>query len=229
MRLLPFILFTLPLIASADMTITATEQVSQKVRPDIMRGILSYQEESRSSETIKKDLNAIVAEVKRQDPNAKQCRGGGYRLTPRYSYKNQKQQFEGYTGLLSFECSFDNIEPYNKLTAAIDKVSAQAIKKTQGALSWVVSDKTRDAVREELRGQLIEKAYVQAKRYSKLTDSECKVSTVAFGGAPQPAPITYRASAMMAEASAPTESPLVSEEEIPVEATLVYICKEAGL
>ena len=224
MRVLSLLWLTLPLMAGADMTITAAEQVSQQVIPDVMQGFLRYQEASGSADTIKKDLNAIIAEVKRRDPKGEQCRGGGYHLTPRYGYKDQKQVFEGYAGSLSFECTFDSIEPYNALTAAIDKVSSPSIKKTQGALNWVVSDKSREAVKEELRGQLILKAFAQAEQFSKLTGNDCKVSAVTFGGVPQPAPITFRANAMMAEASAPTESPLLSEEEVTVEASVVYTC-----
>ena len=224
MRRFSLFLLTLPLLAGADMTITASEQVSQKVRPDVMRGILRYQEESRSSETIKKDLNAIVAEVKRRDPKGERCSGGGYQLSPRYSYKDNKQVFQGYTGTLSFTCAFDAIEPYNALTAAVDKVSAPGVKKTQGALNWVVGDKTREAVREALRGALIEKAFAQAKKFSAVTGNECKASTVTFGGIPQPAPVMLGARAMMAEASVPTESPLAAEEEIAAEAVVVYTC-----
>ena len=224
MRRFSLFLLTLPLLAGADMTITASEQVSQKVRPDVMRGILRYQEESRSSETIKKDLNAIVAEVKRRDPKGERCSGGGYQLSPRYSYKDNKQTFQGYTGTLSFTCAFDAIEPYNVLTAAVDKVSAPGVKKTQGALTWVVGDKTREAVREALRGKLIEKAFAQAKKFSAVTGIGCKVSTVTFGGVPQPAPVMFGARAVMAEDSVPTESPLAAEEEIAAEAVVVYTC-----
>lgn len=225
MRRFSLFLLTLPLLAGADMTITAPEQVSQKVRPDVMRGILRYQEESRSSETIKKDLNTIVAEVKRRDPKGERCSGGGYQLSPRYSYKNNQQTFQGYTGTLAFTCAFEAIEPYNALTAAVDKVSTPGIKKTQGALHWVVSDKTREGVKEELRGRLIEKAFAQAKKFSAVTGNACKVSTVTFGGVPQPAPVMFGARAVMAEDAMPTESPLASEEEITVEAAVVYTCE----
>jgi len=226
MRLFSLLLLTLPLVAGADMTITASEQVSQKISPDVLRGVLRYEERSRSADTIKNELNVIIAAVRRLDPKAEHCRGGGYHLSPRYSYKDQTQVFEGYTGVLSFECTFGAIEPYNALTAAVDKVSGPGIKKTQGALGWVVSDKRREALKEELRGRVIMKAAVQAKQFSALTASECTVSSVTFEQASRPAPIGLRSNAVMAEASAPTESPLPAEEEITAGASVIYSCRE---
>jgi hypothetical protein len=229
MRLFPLFLLSIPLLAAADMTITADEQVSQAIKPDVLRGSLHYQEVSKSSETIKKDLNAIVAEVKRRDPKGEQCRGGGYYVSPRYSYKDGKQVFEGYTGSLSFTCTFDAIEPYNKLTAAVDKVSAQGIRKTQGALNWVVSEKSRTALQETLRGEVIAKAAGEAKRYASLTGGECSVASVNFGGTSYPEPVLMRSTMAMAEASAPTESPMLSDEEVTVSASVVYKCERAAL
>ena len=225
MRVVPLLLISLSLLAGDDLTITATEEVSQSVKPDVMRGVLNYREDAVSAEAIKKDLNAIVAEVKRRDPKAEQCRGGGYRLTPRYSYKDQKQAFEGYSGTLSFDCAFGSIGQYDALTAAINKVSAPGVKKTQGALRWVVGDATRQAVEAQLRGSLIAKTYAEAKRFAKATDSACRVSAVTFGGASMPAPVMLRSVAVAAEASAPTESPLLSDEEVTLSATVVYVCE----
>lgn len=224
MRFVAFLVVCVSLSGSAEMTITVNEQVSRELNPDILRGYLGYQAESKSSEPLKRDLNAIVAEAKRMDPKGEKCRGGGYQLAPRYIYKEQKQEFAGYFGSLSLECEFDDVEPYNRFTAALDRVSTGAVKKTQGALTRAVSDKQRNAVQEELKGELIVKAYGEARRFSRITGNECRVASIAFGGVTAPSPVLYERKTM-AMASAPTESPLPSAETVALEAAVVYVCE----
>lgn len=223
MRFAAFLIVSFSLAASAEMTITVNEQVSRELNPDILRGYLGYQAESKNSEQLKRDLNAIVAEAKRMDPKGEQCRGGGYQLTPKYIYKEQKQEFAGYFGSLSLECEFGDVEPYNRFTAALDRVSAGSVKKTQGALSRAVSEKQHKAVQDELKEDLIVKTYREAERFSRISGSECRVASIAFGGIMAPVPAVYERKAMMM-ASAPTESPLPSTETVALEATVVYTC-----
>ncbi|MDP3466186.1 MAG: SIMPL domain-containing protein, partial [Sulfuricurvum sp.] len=156
----------IPLIASGGMTITTNEQVSAMLKPDVLQGSLSFEEQSKNANTIKEHLNAIIAEVKRSDPKGEYCHGGGYQLSPRYSYKDQKQEFIGYSGSLYFGCEFYTVEHYNTLIAGVDKVSAPSVRKTQGALSWGVSEKSQASVRQGLRLTLLRTAKMQAEAFS---------------------------------------------------------------
>lgn len=214
-----------PLWVSATMNITANEQVSQSLKPDVLQGSLSFEEQSKNSNTIKEHLNAIVAEVKKFDPKGEFCQGGGYHLSPRYNYKDQKQEFIGYSGSLNFGCEFKTIEEYNALLAKIDKVLVPSVRKSEGALSWGVSEKTQKAVKQSLRLELLRSAKAQSEAFSKETGLECSVESVNFGGVAQPRPMMMKAAMMMAD-SAPTESPIQRDEESTLDATVSYICSK---
>ncbi|MFY9142925.1 SIMPL domain-containing protein [Sulfuricurvum sp.] len=213
-----------PLLADASMNITANEQVSAMLKPDVLRGNMSFEEQGKNQNSIKAHLNAIVAEVKRIDPAGRYCHGGGYTLSPRYSYKENKQEFIGYSGNLSFGCEFLSIDQYNDVSAAIDKVSAATVRKNQGELVWGVSAKQEDETQSRLRLELLRKGETQAKGFSKETGMECAVASVNFGGIPNAVPM--RAKGVMMMASVPTESPIQSESESQLSATVDYICSK---
>ncbi len=213
-----------PLWVNAAMNITTNEQVSQSLKPDVLQGSLSFEEQSKNSNTIKEHLNLIVAAVKGFDPKGEFCQGGGYHLSPRYSYKDQKQEFIGYIGNLNFGCEFKTIEEYNALISKIDKASAPSVRKSEGALSWGVSEKTQKAVKQSLRVELLRSAKAQAEAFSKETGRECVVESVNFGGIAQPRPVMMKA--MMMADSVATESPIQRDEESSLDATVSYICSK---
>lgn len=213
-----------PLWAASAMNITAIEQVSQSLKPDVLQGSLSFEEQSKNSTAIKEHLNLIVAAVKGFDPKGEFCQGGGYHLSPRYSYKDQKQEFIGYSGNLNFGCEFKAIEEYNALIAKIDKVSAPSVRKSEGALSWGVSEKTQKAVKQSLRVELLRSAKAQSDAFSKETGMECVVESINFGGIAQPRPVMMKA--MMMADSVATESPIQRDEESSLDATVSYICSK---
>ena len=218
------IMFFVPFAASAQMNITTVERVETSLKPDVLQGQMSFEEQGKNQNTIKEHLNAIVAEVKRFDPNAKMCQGGGYYLSPQYSYKDQKREFIGYSANLNFGCEFKSIDTYNELSAAIDKVAAPGVRKNQGALNWGVSSAREAEVQGNLRLELLRKGRNQAEAFSKETGMECLVSSVNFGGASRPIPMRAKGLAMMA--SAPTESPIQSDETTQTEATVDYTCSK---
>ena len=213
-----------PLWVNAAMSITANEQVTQSLKPDVLQGSLSFEEQSKNSTTIKEHLNLIVAAVKGFDPKGEFCQGGGYHLSPRYNYKDQKQEFIGYSGNLNFGCSFKTIEEYNALIAKIEKVSAPSVRKSEGALSWGVSEKTQKAVKQSLRVELLRSAKAQADAFSTETGRECVVESVNFGGFAQPRTVMMKT--MMMADSVSTESPIQREEESSLDATVSYICSK---
>lgn len=219
-----FVAFILPVLASAQMTIVAVERVATNMTPDVLRGSLSFEEQNKNANTIKEHLNAIIAEVKRLGPKGEVCRGGGYNLSPRYTYKDQKQEFIGYSGHLSLGCEFVTIEQYNTLSAAMDKVTAPSIRKSQGELVWGVSASCERETQNGLRLELLRKAGVQASLFTKETGMTCEIASVNFGGTSQVRPMMMKA-AMMADSVA-TESPIQSDFESSLEATVDYNCSK---
>ncbi|MBV5321508.1 MAG: SIMPL domain-containing protein [Sulfuricurvum sp.] len=210
-----------PLWVNAAMTIIIDEQVSHSLKPDALQVSLSFEEQSKNADTIKKHLNAIVTVVKGFDPHSEFCQGGGYQLSPYYSYKDQKREFIAYSGILNFGCEFKTVEEYNALIAKLDKASTPSVHKTEGELSWVVSEKNQNMVKQLLRLELLRTAKTQADSFSKETGMECNLESVNFGGVMQPRPMMMKT--MMAE-SVPTESPIQRDEKSSLNATVSYSC-----
>lgn len=224
MRYRLFIMFFVPIMASAQMRITTVERVETALKPDVLQGQIGFEEQGKNQNTIKEHFNALVAEVKRFDPNAKMCQGGGYYLSPQYSYKEQKREFIGYSANLNFGCEFKSIDMYNELSAALDKVTVGSVRKSQGALNWGVSSAREVEVQGNLRLELLRKARNQAEVFSKETGMECLVNSVNFSGVSRPIPMMAKGMAMLA--SAPTESPIQSDEKTVLEATVDYTCSK---
>lgn len=215
----------LPVLLGAQMEITTVEQVSKELVSDVLQGSLNFEDQNRNGDTIKTHLNAIVAEVKRFDPQGEMCKGGGYHLSPRYSYKDQKQEFIGYSGYLSFGCEFKTVEAYNTLIEKIDKARASSVRKTEGALSWGVSDNAEKGARQGLRLDMLRLAKAQSGAFSKETGFVCDIASVNFGGGMEPIrPMMMKA--MMVADSVPSESPIQRNQEIALEATLLYSCSK---
>jgi hypothetical protein len=225
MRLSKYLLWlTLPALSYAQITITVAQSVSKTLIPNTLQGYLSFEERSKNPNDIKLHINTLVAEVKKLDPNKEMCRGGGYQLSPYYNYTNQKQEFMGYSANLSFSCEFTTIEQYNTLVSALDKTTAQNVKKTQGALTWGVNAKTKENEELELRKTMISHSLKDATVFSKEIGKECSLNGLNFGGySQQPMPVNMMRSSMAMD-SAPTESPLQNDETITISATATYLC-----
>lgn len=212
-----------PLCVSAAMNITIDEQVSHSLKPDVLQVNLSFEEQSKNADTIKKHLNAIVTAVKGFDPQGEFCQGGGYHLSPYYSYKDQKREFITYSGNLNFGCEFKTLEEYNGLITKLDKASTPSVRKTEGELSWGVSEKTKKMVKQSLRLELLRTAKAQADAFSKEMGMECSVESVKFEGIAQSRPVMMKT--IMAE-SVPTESPIQRDETSSLDATVSYSCSK---
>jgi uncharacterized protein YggE len=218
-----------PLFAMAQMSITTNEHVNEALTPDILRAQIGFEEEHKSADAIKEHLNAIVASVKQFDPKGEFCRGGGYYLAPRYSYKDQKQIFNGYGGTLSFGCDFKSIEHYNALLSALSKIKAPTVLINQSALTWDVSLKARNSARLAMRTSLLQMATEQALFFSKETKMRCEVSAIVFEGTEPAQPVMMksmlsRANASLKEESTPTEAPILRDETLTLDATVHYTC-----
>lgn len=220
------ILLTLPLMAMATMTITTNEHVFTTLTPDVLQGSLNFDEQNKNPNLIKEDLNAIIVQVKKFDPNAKQCQGGGYQLSPQYTYTDQKQVFSGYSGSLFFECEFSNIEQYNALLEKINPVIKKNVHKNEGSLSWGVSEQQRLTAQRALRNALLQTAQSQAQAFSKTTALSCEVTSVNFGGnaIPMTHPMMMAKSVSFSDTAVPTQSPLQQDQKTSLDATVTYSC-----
>lgn len=121
MKTFPAILFLMPIMLTAATTVTLNESVSAEVQPDRMQTNLSFEERSKNDQAIRHHFNTLVKTVKRYNKKeGLECRGGSYRISPQYSWSNNRQKFIGYQGSVSFACEFDNVEAFNALSKELD-------------------------------------------------------------------------------------------------------------
>lgn len=212
----------MPVIVCAQMSITATEEVRLGVEPDVLHGSLQFEMDALEASSIQKAFNTLITETKRIDPKAEHCRGGGYRISPRYTYTRQKQEFAGYRGNLAFECEWENASQFDRLNAALDKASASDMRKTQGALEWDSSHAQRETVQDRLRQRMLERVRSAAEAFSQQSAMACEVISVRIDPPFSPMPLRARSMAMME--AAPTESPIQAEEERRLRASVEYRC-----
>ncbi|MBP9492854.1 MAG: SIMPL domain-containing protein [Sulfurospirillum sp.] len=223
-------LLCLPLITCAQMSITTLESASQTVPPDTLRATFHFTEENKNTNVIKEHLNAIITQVKQWDSKSNTCTGGGYHLSPRYTYKEQKQTFIGYSGTLSFSCAFNDIEAYNTLLGKIESVKASAVLSDYGALFWEVSPKVLQNTRLAMRSSLLRIAQEQASYFSNETQKQCHVSAMTFEDAhinrPPLMQSMARSTGAMKVASEPIQEPLHVDEVLRLSATVTYTCSD---
>ena len=217
------------LAAEMDSYITTHESISQKLTPNILEGSFSFSDESKDASVIKEHLNALISQAKKLDNTNEMCSGGGYQILPKYEYKDSKQTFLGYRGMLSLRCNFKSIEDYNTLVAQVEKAKASSVIMAQNMPRWIVSQNSYKEALVALRTTLLKTVQQQAEVFSKELDMKCSFNSVVEnqnGAIPfaQEAAMPAMQPKMMALKSAPMEAPIQSDSEVSLEADVTYVC-----
>jgi predicted secreted protein len=216
-----------PLLASAETKVTLNESVSITVEPDTMRTTLSFEERSRDDQAIRHHFNTLVKTVKHYNKDeGLECRGGGYRISPQYSWKNNRQQFLGYRGSVSFTCSFREIGEFNALSADLDNrlTALPGVKRNQGTVQWIVSDELALQNREQLESMLVRRIERKREHLSEIMQLRCATTSIAFSSRAPAYPVERM---MVAEAAAPVpiEAPIQSDTTQKLSGAVEYRCE----
>ena len=222
-------LFTaaLAVTAYARTGITLNVSASQTVEPDTMRASLQYEMTEEREAPVAQAFNALVKSVKAQNrTEGLECRGGSYRISPRYTWEKGVQHFTGYQGSVSFDCEFLEVGAFNRLLEATEQAVRPwpKAKRHQGAVHWAVSETRSEELTRELETRVIRHAMAKAATLSEATGLECGVANIVFGNVPAvPVPMLRAAAA---EASAvPVEVPIQGESERSIDVTVTYLCE----
>jgi predicted secreted protein len=220
----------LPGLLLAETAVTLHESASLKVEPDTMRTTLAFDALSQEEAPIAHAFNSVIKSVKRanEQKEALECRGGSYRITPRYSWANKKQTFDGYSGSLSFSCEFSQIDAYNRLSQELDThLNAWPdLKRRQGGVIWAVSQKREQQTQLKLERMLIKRIERKAEHLSKAMGQRCTTRSILFDGTPSlPMPLRMMKAERMEMAAAPIETPILDDETLICGATVTYGCE----
>jgi predicted secreted protein len=208
-------------------TVTLEERVAATVAPDMMHVQLTFEEENSLEAPLRDHFNTIVATVKRHhESGALTCRGGGYRIAPRYRWTDNRRNFLGYQGNVGFQCSFKTVEAFDALSTELEGQTRtmQGVKRHQGEIRWGASDTLRGSAREALERQLIGQVKAHALRLSDAMGTRCAVGAINIGHNGTPVMPMAR-TVMTAEAAAPTETPIQGEEKLSLSASVTFTCE----
>ncbi|MDX1296499.1 MAG: SIMPL domain-containing protein [Sulfurimonadaceae bacterium] len=210
-------------------TVTLNESVSTEVQPDRMQTEISFEERSKNDQAIRHHFNTLVKTVKRYNQEGLECRGGSYRITPQYSWSNNRQKFMGYQGRLSFTCEFDAIGQFNALSSELD-TTAKAfdnVKRRQGTLNWIVSDALSVKTHELLERRLIHRLQRKGEHLSDAMGKTCELESIDFHTPGRPVPVRemMMADSMAKAASVPIEQPIHSDATVTLRAKTSYGCR----
>lgn len=230
MKMLIATLFLAPVFLCAETTITLSESVSTEVQPDRMHTNLSFEERSKNDQAIRHHFNTVVKAVKRYNKqDGLECRGGSYRISPQYSWKDNRQQFIGYQGNLSFSCEFDDVDTFNALSKELDTTvkAFDEVKRRQGTLNWIVSDRLSVETRGMLERMLIRRLERKGAHLSDAMGRECSLKTINFHTTDRP---VLMRKMMMSEGvaqadSVPVEQPIQNDATLKLSAGAAYECK----
>ncbi len=217
-----------PLMLAAT-TVTLNESVSTEVQPDQMRTEIAFEERSKNDQAIRHHFNTLVKTVKRYNqPEGMECRGGSYQIAPQYSWSDNRQQFIGYQGSVSFTCEFENVDRFNALSSELD-TTAKAfaeMKRRQGTLNWIVSDTLSITTREALERKLIQRLERKGEHLSDAMGKSCTLKTIDFQTSNRPVPIRQMMAEGMAKStSVPIQQPIQSDATLTVGAKASYECE----
>jgi predicted secreted protein len=228
MRRIMTAVLLLPLLASAATKVTLNESVSITVEPDTMRTTLSFEERSRDDQAVRKHFNTLVKTVKQYNDKggSLECRGGGYRISPQYSWKNSRQQFLGYRGNVSFTCSFREIGEFNALSADLDNrlTALPGVKRNQGQVQWFVSDERNLQNRERLESMLVRRIERKREHLSEIMQLRCATTAIAFSSRAPAYPVE-RMMVAKAAASVPVETPIQGDTTLTLRGAVEYRCE----
>jgi hypothetical protein len=159
-----------------EQTISTNKQLS----PTKLQTSFSFSKDGQNPNKILSSFKEINSAVVSFNATQKgKCSGGGNSIYPQFQYIDNKQQFQGYMGNVTYNCLFEDIEEYNSLlkTSFVNKN-----KITLTPLDWIVPEELTKSSIKEAQKQLVLDAIGVANEYGTTLKKECKLVSINFIG-----------------------------------------------
>lgn len=189
------VLFGLLLASSLCVTANAALVVKKSITEEkslstlLFQTSFTFEKEGKTPDEILKSLSAsnksLTEFLKKEDIR---CTGGQTRMNPKYSFlPDNKKVFDGYTGIVSYTCTFDKLQSYNALlNASFDKSQ----KLSLSPIAWTIPEELRKEALKEVEKALVKNALNTVKEYESYTSKSCALTSLevsspnAFGNTP---------------------------------------------
>lgn len=179
----PSILLGLLLASSLCVAANATLVVKKKITAEkslstlLFQTSFTFEKEGKTPDEILKSLSVsnknLTEFLKKEDI---QCAGGQTRMTPKYSFSSDnKKVFDGYTGIVSYSCTFDKLQSYNTLlNASFDKSQ----KLYLSPINWKVPEGLQKEALKEVEKVLVKNALDTVKEYESYMLKTCALTSL---------------------------------------------------
>jgi len=211
------------LFASDNVTIKTQISVSRQVLPDTYLLPVSISVKLKKESQVLNLLGKVDKEVRKLGMDYS---GGSYSVykVTRWDPEKKKSVFEGFRGNLSYQFRLKEPSVQDKIFSLLTKLKKRhpAIEISVSNPSWIVSKKRAILVKDSLYIRLLKRATVLSKRFGRAIGKRCSLKEVNF----TPhfySPIRYKSALRSESVSAPI--PKKSEQEISLDANVVYLCR----
>lgn len=231
MRKLVFSIVLLPILAFSY-ELNFNKSFSKVVSPDILSTnvtvIVEKQDESSVNEQIEK-FNSFIKSVKYVT-----IKNGNYRLSPRYNYRNDIQEFKGFSGYLRYVIQSKEAKDINKFISELisikDKAKSTDIKLDISAIVWEVSPTLQDKSFDELRFEAISWVENYSNSLASEFSKKCEVKNINIDGFISNMPMLRYDSVATSKAQILNESvtnvtPMSSEQNITINPRFILECR----
>ena len=161
------------------LVITDSVTVSAKIAPDKMTSGLTVQYKDSDPSSVSVALEKAATIVKAHKDI---CTFDGYRVSPEYSYKDGKQNMEGYSGFLDFNCTFKDIKKFESVYNDVFALNANNTKYiiSSDQVKWIVSPELYNAKKISLKSDAIKEAMNTVRNYSRTAGKVCYLKDIAI-------------------------------------------------
>lgn len=158
--------------------VNKSQEFVKDVEPDIMSTSISATVEDKDKLEIQKIFEKAIEESKSQTT----CTNGSYRISPNYSYSEQKRVFLGYRGDIQFECKFKDTKNLDFVISKLDSAASQKdkVKLTINPIKWTVDEQTHKEADKELELKALHFAKEYRDFLSGVYLGECKIKEVSL-------------------------------------------------
>jgi uncharacterized protein YggE len=216
MKNLLSIAFLVTIAFGGELIINKSKTFSASDKPTKLSTRFSLSQSNANIAIIESNFAKNNALIKK----SKICQGGGYNIRPLYDYANNKKEFIGYEGVVSYDCIFEDSSKYENLIKSILQ-DGQNI--TLGSISWILGDKQSYAIEQHLEQEVFKYASSYSAYLNSHTGKKCSATKIDFVSGDLPFPRAYQNETMLAKRA--ISLPTQEDQSISKTVQYEFLCK----
>ncbi len=154
------------------------------------------------------------------------CTNGSYRISPRYTYKQQKRTFIGYQGSITFTCEFTDSTKLDRVISKLDSINQEKdkLKLTLNPIKWIVDRNTVKQTNKILELEALNYAKTYNEYLTEVYETTCSIKEVSLNAPSRPNRIVP-VYAMARDMKSETTKPIKSNHTLKYSASYKFECK----